>query len=86
MDAFIYFPPGLEIDRDTVEAALEDALGEAGEVTGAGSGVKGANLDLHIDDKAPVNKVLAVLREALTLLGVKRAKIVINRVEYRFPS
>jgi hypothetical protein len=50
MDAFIYFPPGMEIGRDVIEDALEDALGTGRQ----GHGCR--NVDLQIDDKAHARK------------------------------
>lgn len=85
MDAFIYFPVGMKVDRDVVEDVLADALGDVGKVSGAGSGQGGSHVDLHIDDRAPHPKVLGLLKEALKLVGVDRAKIVINRTEHPFP-
>lgn len=46
---FIYFFSKLEnIDRDDVEDAINNILGEKGEVTGAGSGASGSNLDVQV--------------------------------------
>lgn len=84
MDVFIHFPPGLAVERGLIEDALEDALGEAGHVRGAGSGGKGSDVDLYVDDKAPREKVLETLRAALTLVGVTRATIVLNGAEVPF--
>ena len=46
---FIYFFSKREnIDSDDVEDAINDVLGEKGEVTGAGSGASGSNLDVQV--------------------------------------
>jgi len=73
------------IGLDVVEDELESALGEAGKVTGSGSGTTGSNIDLQLDDRLPRDKALKLFREVLTLLGVKDARIVLDGREYRFP-
>ena len=63
---FIYFFSKLEnIDRDDVEDAINDALGEEGEVTGSGSGVSGSNLDIEVYSNpfAFLDTIRNILRE-----------------------
>lgn len=86
MDAFIYLPRNVGIGRDVIEDELEGALGEVGEVTGGGSGVSGSNLDLYLDDQAPLEKVLEIIIAALRRVGVAQAKIVIDGKEHPFVS
>jgi hypothetical protein len=85
MDLFIYLPAGTDIALDELEEALGEAVGEGGRVTGSGSGATGSNVDLRVDDRLSREKVLAVVRSTLTLLGVRRARIVLAGVECRFP-
>ena len=63
MDVFIYFPPSSGVERDALEDALDDLLGDRGEVTGGGSGVTGSNLDveIHEDDPGIVDEIVAAL-------------------------
>jgi hypothetical protein len=84
VDVFVYFPPDLEIEREDIEEAIEAAFGEVAQVTGGGSGQKGSNVDLLVDDKVPVEKVLDLVRSSLTSVGVRKAKIVINGRECPF--
>ena len=65
-----------------IEDAIEASFGEVAEVTGGGSGQKGSNVDLRVDDKVPVEKVLDLVRSSLTSLGVRSARIVINGKEW----
>ena len=59
-----------EFDRDDVEELLQDSLGRDGDVTGAGSGQTGWNLDLEVDDAADLRAdVLPRLARALTDQG-----------------
>lgn len=80
MDIFIYLSPNPGADRDEIEDALEVALGEAAEVTGAGSGPASSNVDLHVDDQVQPDKVLRIVRDTLRKLGVIITRIVINRL------
>lgn len=48
----------LPVDRDDIEDALNEAFIDTGEVTGAGSGRKGMNLDLEVDESEPKPVVL----------------------------
>jgi hypothetical protein len=85
IDAFLYFSGDTGIGLDVIADELESALGEAGKVTGSGSGTSGANIDLRLDDRLPPDKALKLFREVLTLLGVQDARIVLGSREYRFP-
>lgn len=58
----------IPVDRDDVEDALSDALDGIGEVTGAGTGGFGSNLDLEVDPGADRNEVLQ--RVFATLRGL----------------
>jgi hypothetical protein len=60
----------IQLDRDDVEEALTDALGGAGEVTGAGTSEIGSHLDLEIDPIAPRQEVLDAVFRTLIALGI----------------
>jgi hypothetical protein len=64
MDVFIYFPLGLEIPRDEIEDAIQDCLGERGEVTGGGAGARGSNLDLELfeEEEGLIEEIKLTLR------------------------
>lgn len=47
-DIFIYSALSLGYPRGELDDDLEDLLGSAGEVTGAGAGDRGWNIDLEI--------------------------------------
>jgi hypothetical protein len=81
-DILIYLPPGLRRDRDEIEDAIEDALGEDGEVTGGGAGDRGSNIDVVVHDRQRVALVVPRLRSALRRLGAPAAtKLVVAGVE-----
>jgi hypothetical protein len=83
MDVFIYLPHNIDMARDEIEEALEQALGEVAEVTGGGSGQSGSNIDLAFEDRVPPEKALEIIRAALKNLGIPSAKIVMNGSEHR---
>jgi len=59
------------LDRDALEDALEEALTATslGEVTGAGAGRRGANIDIEVVDR---KRGLAVVKKALEHAGAPR--------------
>jgi hypothetical protein len=61
----------VEFSRDDVEELLQESLGRDGEVSGAGSGQTGWNLDLEVDDAADLRAdVLPRLARALVDQGL----------------
>jgi hypothetical protein len=89
MDAFIYLPPGSAVSGlDQIEDLLDGALGESGEVTGSGSGVRGINFDVEIwDDALTPERVVALIRQALATMALPASgKVVINEEEYPLVS
>lgn len=78
MDLLISLPTGTV---DELEEALKEAIGEGGRLTASG----GSSVEFKIDDRLSREKVLGVVKATLTLLGVKRAKIILAGVEGRFP-
>lgn len=84
MDIFIYFFERLNIPLDEVEDALDEALGDLGEVTGMGSGESGSNIDLEIADENDSRQVLTIIRSVLGNLSVPDSSIIeIEGVEYK---
>lgn len=63
----IWLDGPISVDRDDVEDALNEALEGIGEVTGAGSGEAGSNLDVEVDESFPrelvLGKIFLVLNE-----------------------
>lgn len=60
----------LPVDRDDIEDALNEAFVDTGEVTGAGSGNRGMNLDLEVDESEPKAVVLERVFRVLSELEV----------------
>lgn len=84
MDIFIYFFERLNIPLDEVEDALDEALGDLGEVTGMGSGESGSNIDLEIADENDSRQVLTIIRSVLGNLSVPDSSIIeIEGVEHK---
>lgn len=61
--------PG-DVDRDDIEDALSDVLDQKGEVTGAGSGAGGWNLDVEIFDDADTDLCLQGIANCLVELDL----------------
>lgn len=57
----IHLPGPLDVDRDEIEDALEEALGADGEVVGAGAGERGSNLDVEVQPVAGRDDVLRLI-------------------------
>lgn len=72
----MYFSPRLTLARDVIEDALNEALGRRGEVTGAGAGERGSNIDIEIFDDGDVDAT-AVVRETLKSLDVPRDTLIV---------
>ena len=64
----LYFPPGLEVDRDEIEEELGELDGI--DVVGAGSGEEGSNLDLEISTEVSPDDAVRQVTETLERLGV----------------
>ena len=69
MDVWVYIKPGLNPDdRWAIEDAIEEALGDRGEVTGGGTMLDGSESDFSVeifDDATPVPFVLEQFRAVL---------------------
>ncbi|WP_148045096.1 hypothetical protein [Nocardioides marmorisolisilvae] len=72
--AELLLPVGLEVDRDDVEDGVSEEFQDLVEVTGSGSGVYGANLDLEFRS-ADQSELVSRLRAVLRALAVKGAKL-----------
>ncbi|MER5458358.1 hypothetical protein ABT008_26670 [Micromonospora sp. NPDC002389] len=62
---------GLPIDRDDLEDALTAEFALDGEVTGAGTGEHGGNLDLEIAESADRTAALERLQKVFVELGIE---------------
>ena len=80
MELLVRFPAGSDVPRDVIEDALKDALVDVGKPKG-----KGPDIQFSLNDHAPDGMVLQMVRLTLRLVGVPRARIELNGVEYRFP-
>ena len=67
-----------------VEDAIDEALGSDGDVTGAGTGENGSNLDLFVEDDALADdKVVGLIQDALRPFTIPdNSEIVIGTKEY----
>lgn len=71
-DIYIYFPTGKEgAGRGELQDDIEDFFGNAAEDVGAGSGIKGSNLDYELADGEDVEQWVTRLREFLRERGAK---------------
>lgn len=75
MFAELHLPIGVPVDRDEVEDAVGEAIKGVGEVSGAGTGSYGSNLDLDLDDDVDIPGLLTTIGELVTTLGITGAKI-----------
>lgn len=78
MDVFIYFAPGVDAAKDEIEDALDEAIGELGEVSGGGIGEKGMTIDVDCEDDVDPKHLVDLIRAALKSVGVGAERIVIN--------
>ncbi|GLO63611.1 hypothetical protein MACH09_41190 [Vibrio sp. MACH09] len=84
MDVFIYFSERLSVGIDVIEDTLEEALDGIGEVTGSGTGEKGSNIDVEVEDSEDVTKVISLIKSVLKELSVPESTtLVVDNVEYR---
>lgn len=60
----------INVDRDDIEDALNEALSGIGEVTGAGVSIVGSNLDVEVDPNADRHGTLAIIFEVLRQIGL----------------
>lgn len=73
LSIYIYFPAGEEgVGRNHLEDELEeDFFGRHAQLTGAGSGVPGSNLDFELADGEDVEQWVVRLRDYLRQWGVQ---------------
>jgi hypothetical protein len=72
--AELLLPVGLKVDRDDVEDSVSEEFQDVVEVTGAGTGDYGANLDLEFSS-TDQSDVVSRLREVLRSLDIDVAKV-----------
>lgn len=78
MFAELLLPVGIAPDRDEIEESLVAAFHDRLEVTGAGTGEFGSNLDLTLLPNVNPDELVAGVRATLTALGVVGAKLRIS--------
>jgi hypothetical protein len=71
IDIYLYIPPH-DATNDAIERALEDCLGDRGEVTGSGAGAFGMNIDIAIDRRSDLHAVVQDIRRVLKMHDVPR--------------
>lgn len=84
MEVFIYGSPDLGSPRDEVEDRIQDFLEGRGEVTGAGAGTSGVNVDIELFGTAvDLGEILAGLRRILIECGAPQgSKFVVEGQEH----
>ena len=85
MDLFIYVTGRLPCALDELEDALDQALGDLGEVSGSGTGQSGSNIDIWIkNDKEDVQKIITIIKTTLRPFGLPASsKIVIGESAFK---
>lgn len=84
MDVFIYFSERLSVGIDVIEDTLDEALDGIGEVTGTGTGEKGSNIDVEVEDCKDVTEIISLIKSVLKELSVPESStLVVDNVEYR---
>lgn len=82
---FVYWHSPLgDVARDDVEEAIEEALGDLGMITGAGSGRTGSNIDADV--YGDPEEALAKVRLALSRLPMPEDTVIVlggNRLPLR---
>jgi hypothetical protein len=66
----VYIPGPMALERQDIEDALADILGDRGEIVGAGSGLSMVNVDIEIFDSERSEDVLSAIANTLHRLGV----------------
>ncbi len=75
MFAELLLPLGMSTDRDEVADAIADAFADQLEMSGAGSGVYGSNLDLELIADLDPDELIVGVRRTLASLGVIGGKL-----------
>jgi len=85
MDVFVYFKGQLGIPISEIEDELDELFEEFGEVTGAGSGVQGSNIDIELEDTSLSDQeILALLKKCFDKFKVyPLAEVKIEERRYR---
>ncbi|GLO63608.1 hypothetical protein MACH09_41160 [Vibrio sp. MACH09] len=65
MDVFIYFSERLSVGIDVIEDTLDEALDGIGEVTGTGTGEKGSNIDVEVEDIVRSNRDMHLMKKLI---------------------
>lgn len=76
VDIFVYLYGQLTVARQDIEDAIDECLGGRGEVTGAGLGARGANIDIEVFEAGELPAVTEAVRSALRELGVPEDTII----------
>lgn len=75
MFAELHLPDEMTVDRDELEDAVIEAFGGLADMTGAGSGNFGSNLDVEFGDPASRDDIVGTVKTVLASLGVERARV-----------
>ncbi|MGI5289110.1 hypothetical protein ACQEVF_38005 [Nonomuraea polychroma] len=66
MEVFIYWLGDAWTSRADIEDAIEEVLGDQGEVTGTGAGDTGGNVDIEIFDDADTERLMSEIVQAIS--------------------
>lgn len=79
MFAELHFPSLLPVDRDDVEDALNEVGGDLFEVTGAGVGISGSNLDLEVSGEIPeaIRQLTAIMKR----FDIRDARVIFDGMQ-----
>lgn len=73
--AELQLPADTPVDRDELEEAVIDAFEGMAEVTGAGTGSFGSNLDIQFDGALGRDDIVTTVKTVLASRGVEQAKL-----------
>lgn len=59
----VYFGLDVNVEIDELEDGLGEVLGDEGEVTGSGVGIKGGNIDIEFNNQSQIDDIVKVLKE-----------------------
>ncbi len=59
----VYFGLDVNVEIDELEDALGEVLGDEGEVTGSGIGIKGGNIDIEFNNQSQIDDIVKALRK-----------------------
>lgn len=59
----VYFSSDENVEIDELEDALGELLGDEGEVTGSGVGIRGGNIDIEFNNQSQIDDIVKALKK-----------------------